>query len=184
MSQKPWLAQYDEGVPASIDYPRIPLDKWLRDSAAKHPNHPATIFGAAVGSRIMDATISYAELDAAVDRFAASLQDRGVRPGDRVTIMLPNCPQFVITAYAAWRIGAIVVCCNPLYVAREIEHLLNDSGSETMVVLSQFYNLLRQVRARSKLRQVIVTNVKEYFPRLLSVMFTLTKERRTAIKLT
>jgi len=182
MSQKPWLAQYDEGVPASIDYPRIPLDKWLRDSAAKHPNHPATIFGAAVGSRIMDATISYAELDAAVDRFAASLQDRGVRPGDRVTIMLPNCPQFVITAYAAWRIGAIVVCCNPLYVAREIEHLLNDSGSETMVVLSQFYNLLRQVRARSKLRQVIVTNVKEYFPRLLSVMFTLTKEKKDGHK--
>jgi len=146
MSQKPWLAHYDEGVPETIDYPRIPLDKRLSDSAAKHPNHPALIYGSAVGSRIMDATMTYGELDAAVDNFAASLQGRGVKPGDRVTIMLPNCPQFVIAAYATWRIGAIVVCCNPLYVAREVEHLLNDSGSETMIVLSQFYERVKQVR--------------------------------------
>jgi long-chain acyl-CoA synthetase len=182
MSQKPWLAHYDEGVPESIDYPRIPLDKRLRDSAAKHPNHTALIYGSAVGSRIMDATMTYSELDAAVDSFAASLQGRGVKPGDRVTIMLPNCPQFVIAAYATWRIGAIVVCCNPLYVAREVEHLLNDSGSETMIVLSQFYERVKQVRPKSKLRQVIVTNVKEYFPRLLSLMFTLTKEKKDGHK--
>jgi len=105
MSQKPWLAHYDEGVPETIDYPRIPLDKRLSDSAAKHPNHPALIYGSAVGSRIMDATMTYGELDVAVDNFAASLQGRGVKPGDRVTIMLPNCPQFVIAAYATWRIG-------------------------------------------------------------------------------
>ena len=116
--EKPWLKHYDEGVPATINYPRIPLDQFLTDTAAKHPNHTATIFGAAVGSRVMDAQLTYRQLDDAVNRFAAGLQRMGVKKGDRVAIMLPNCPQFIIAAYATWRIGSTVVCCNPLYVAR------------------------------------------------------------------
>lgn len=182
MSHRPWLAQYDEGVPESIDYPKIPLDQPLRDSAAKHPEHKAIVFGSVVGSRILDASMSYSELDAAVNRFAAGLQQRGVKPGDRVTIMLPNCPQFVIAAFATWRIGAIVVCCNPLYVAREVEHLLTDSGSETIVVLSQFYQRIKGIRAKTALKRVIVTNIKEYFPTLLGFMFTLTKEKKDGHK--
>ncbi|MCX7855095.1 MAG: AMP-binding protein, partial [Anaerolineae bacterium] len=124
--EKPWLKHYDEWVPPTLDYPPIPLDRFLADSAAKHPDHTATIFGARVGSRLMDARLTYRQLDEAVNRFAAGLQRMGVRKGDRVAIMLPNCPQFIIAAYATWRIGGIVVCCNPLYVAREVRHLVED----------------------------------------------------------
>jgi long-chain acyl-CoA synthetase len=176
--EKPWLAHYDEGVPESIDYPNIPLDKLLEQSATKHPNQTATIFGAAVGSNVLDAKITYGEMNESVNRFAAGLQDLGVSKGDRVAIMLPNCPQFVIAAYATWRIGGIVVCCNPLYMPREIEHLVNDSGTETFVVLSSLYERVKSIRPKTGLKRVIVTNIKEYFPGLLKFLFTLSKEKK------
>ena len=180
--EKPWLKHYDKGVPATIDYPHIPLDQLLVDAAAKHPDSTATIFGAMVGSRLMDAKLSYGQLDRAVDRFAAGLQQLGVGEGDRVAIMLPNCPQFVIGAYATWRIGGIVVCCNPLYVAREIEHLVNDSGAETFVVMSQFYERVKGIRGNTGLKRVVVSNIKEYFPGLLKLLFTLAKEKKEGHK--
>ena len=176
--EKPWLKHYDEGVPATIDYPEIPLDQFLADAAARHPDHTATIFGAMVGSRLLDAGLTYRQLDEAVNRFAAGLQHKGVKKGDRVAIMLPNCPQFVIAAYGTWRIGGIVVCCNPLYVAREVEHLVNDSGTETFVVMSSLYERVKSIRAETGLKRVIVTNIKEYFPGLLKLLFTLAKEKK------
>jgi len=176
--EKPWLKHYDEGVPATVDYPPILLDQFLTDAAAKHPNHTATIFGAAVGSRVMDAQLTYRQLDDAVNRFAAGLQRMGVKKGDRVAIMLPNCPQFIIAAYATWRIGGIVVCCNPLYVAREVEHLVNDSDTETIVVMSSLYERVKSIRANTGLKRVVVTNIKEYFPGLLKLLFTLAKEKK------
>jgi long-chain acyl-CoA synthetase len=176
--EKPWLKHYDEGVPGTIDYPPIPLDQFLTDAAAKHPDHTATIFGAMVGSRLMDAKLTYRQLNDLVNRFAAGLQGMGVKKGDRVAIMLPNCPQFVIAAYATWRIGGVVVCCNPLYVAREVEHLVNDSQTETFVVMSSLYERVRSIRADTGLKRVIVTNIKEYFPGLLKLLFTLAMEKK------
>ena len=175
---RPWFAHYDEWVPHTVDIPDVPLDRLLRDSAASHPDHTALIFGARVGSRLLDAAISYRDLDAMVDRFAAGLQGLGVAPGDRVAIMLPNSPQFIIAAYATWRIGGVVVCCNPLYVEREVEHLLSDSGAETMVVMSSLYERVKAVRANTALKRVVVANIKEHFPFLLKWLFTLTKERK------
>lgn len=180
--EKPWLKFYDEGVPASIDIPNIPLGEFLTHSATKYPSHPAIIFGAPVGSSIMDAKITYRELNDFVDRFAVGLQNLGVGKGDRVAIMLPNCPQFTIAAYATWRIGAVVVCCNPIYVAREIEHLLRDSRAETMVVMSNLYARVQSVKAVTNLKRIIVTNIKEYFPGLLRFLFTLTKEKKEGHK--
>jgi long-chain acyl-CoA synthetase len=176
--EKPWVKHYDEGVPATIVYPDVPLDQLLADAATKHPEHTATIFGAAVGSRILDAKLSYRQLNAAVDRFAAGLQGMGVKKGDRVAVMLPNCPQFIIAAYATWRIGGVVVCCNPLYVPREIEHLVNDSEAETFVVMSSLYERVKRIRASTGLKRVIVTNIKEYFPGLLKLLFTLATEKK------
>jgi long-chain acyl-CoA synthetase len=176
--EKIWLKHYDEGVPPSIEYPRVPLDQLLRDSAAKYPEQPATIFGSMLGSRVMDAVISYGQLDRAVDSLAAGLQRLGVGSGDRVAVMLPNSPQFVMSAFAIWRIGAILVCCNPLYMPREVEHLLNDSGSETIVVMSSLFERVKQVRGQTGLKRVIVTNVKEYMPGLLRLLFTVARERK------
>jgi long-chain acyl-CoA synthetase len=175
---KPWYNYYDEWVPASIDYPRIPLDAMLAEAAAKHPDTTAVIFGARVGKRLMDAPLTYRQLDELVNRFAAGLQRLGVRKGDRVAIMLPNCPQFVIAAYGTWRVGGIVVCCNPLYVGREVEHLINDSGTETFVVMSSLYERLKGVRPNTGLKRTIVTNIKEYFPPVLKLLFSMSKEKK------
>jgi long-chain acyl-CoA synthetase len=176
--ENPWFKHYDEGVPRTVDYPTIPLDQFLARSAAKHPDHTATIFGAAVGSRVLDARLTYRELNEAADRFAVGLQLLGVKQGDRVAIQLPNCPQFIISAYAAWRLGAIVVCVNPMYVSREIEHQLRDSGCETMIVMSSLYERVKSIRANTGLKHLIVTNIKEYFPGLLKFLFTLSKEKK------
>jgi long-chain acyl-CoA synthetase len=170
---KPWLKYYDEGVPATIDYPAIPVDQLLSKGASNHPDQSAIIFWARVGSRLMDATLTYRQINDAANRFASSLQNLGVKKGDRVAIMAPSCPQFVIAAYATWRIGAIVVCCNPLYVEREVEHLVQDSGAETMVVLSSLYGRVKSIRSKTSLKRVIVTNIKEYFPGLLKFLFGL-----------
>jgi long-chain acyl-CoA synthetase len=175
---KPWLQFYDEGVPATIEYPPVPLDHLLAESAAKHPDHPAIIFGAAVGSRIMDKAMSYRQLDDAVNRFATAMQKLGVKKGDRVAMFMPNCPQLVIAYYGTMRAGGIAVPSNFLYTAEEIEHQLNDAGAEITVTLSSYYHKLHGIRAHTKLRHIVVTNIKEYFPPLLRLLFTVAKEKK------
>ncbi len=168
--EKPWLKFYDEGVPATIDYPRTVMPQVLADTAKKHPDRTATIF--------KGARLTYRELNELVDRFAAGLQQLGVKKGDRVAIHLPNCPQFPISYYAILQVGGIVVPCNPMYVAREMEHQLNDSGAEVIITLSAFYPLIKQIRDRTNLRHVIVAKIKTYFPGLLKLLFTLLMEKK------
>jgi long-chain acyl-CoA synthetase len=160
--EKPWFAFYPKQVPRSIDYPNITLSEALRQSAKNFPDNPAIIY---FGKRI-----SYRELDEMVDRFAAALQDLGVKKGDRVGIQLPNIPQFVIAFYGALRAGAICVACSPLYKARELEHQLNDAGAETLVVMDTLYPIVQEIRERSKLRNVIATSPRDYLPPLLRTL--------------
>jgi long-chain acyl-CoA synthetase len=168
--EKPWLNFYEEGVPATIDYPDTNMSEVLADTARKHPDHTATIF--------KGARLAYGELNESVDKFAAGLQQLGVKKGDRVAVHLPNCPQFPISYYAILRAGGIVVPCNPTYVAREMEHQLSDSGAEVIVTLSAFYPLVKQIRDKTKLRHVIVAKIKTYLPGLLRFLFTLAKEKK------
>ncbi len=175
---KPWLQYYDEGVPPNIDYPPVPLDRLLANAAEAHPSQPAIIFGARVGSRILDRAVTYQQLDATVNRFAASLQELGIRKGDRVAILMPNCPQFVIAFYGTLRAGGVAVPCNFLYSADEIAHQVNDAGAEVAAALSPFYEKVRRIRDQTPLRHVAVANVKTYFPPLLRLLFTLAKEKK------
>jgi long-chain acyl-CoA synthetase len=168
--EKPWLKFYEQGVPATIDYPEMVMPKLLADTASKHPDHTATIF--------KGAKLTYRELDELVDKFAAGLQKLGVKKGDRVAVHLPNCPQFPISYYAILRAGGIVVPCNPTYVAREMEHQVSNSGAEVIVTLSAFYPLIKQIRDKTKLRHVIVAKIKTYLPGLLKFLFTLAKEKK------
>ena len=177
-ASKPWLSSYDEGVPATMEYPEIRLDQLLADSAAKYPGQQAIVFGARVGSRILDAAMSYQQLDDAVNRLASSLQRLGVSQGDRVAIVMPNCPQFVIAYYGILRAGAIAVPCNFLYSESELEHQLADAGAEVVCVLSPYYQKVHSIRNGAGMRHVIVTNIKEHFPSLLRLLFTLTKETK------
>ena len=165
-----WLRHYDEGVPHSLDYPKVALPDLLTQTASKFPNRPALIF--------YDRKITFSQLDDLASRFAATLQDLGVKKGDRVMLLLPNTPQFVIGYYGAQRAGAITVPTNPQYVPRELEHQAIDSGAETIVTLSLFYDRVQQIRPNTKLRHIIVTNIKEYFPPLVKLLFTLFKEKK------
>ena len=142
---KIWLDSYDEGMPTTIDCPPVPLDRLLADSAARYPQAPAIMFGARVGTRLMDSTMSYQELDGAVDHFASALQQLSVEQGDRVAIISPNCPQFVISYYGIMRAGGIAVPCNFLYTADELQHQLNDAGAKAAVVLSPFYERIHSI---------------------------------------
>jgi long-chain acyl-CoA synthetase len=179
--EKPWLKEYDSGVPATIDYPQVPLHQFLLDTAAKYPDKTALVFGNVVeplGNALMDAPMSYGQLLEQTQRFAAALQELGVEKGDRVALWLPNCPQFIIAYYATLMVGGIVVPCNPSYVAREIRHQINDSGAKVAVVLSMVYPIMKQVRSETQVEKVIVANIKEYFPGLLKFLFTMTKEKK------
>jgi long-chain acyl-CoA synthetase len=168
--ERPWLSQYDEGVPHSIDFPEIPVQQFLTDTAKKFPNSPALIF--------FNHTITYTELDRLANQFASALQANGFKKGDRIALYMPNCPQYTIAYYGALRAGGVIVPSNPLYVPREIEHQIKDSGATYIVVLSLLYNRLKQVRDRLNLEKVIVTNIKEYFPFHLKLLFTWFKENK------
>ena len=183
-TERPWFTSYDPGVPHTLDYPAIPLHHFLKVTAARHPSAVATIFGAVVAHRLLEASLTYAELDRLADRFAAGLQALGVRKGDRVGLLLPNCPQFVIAFYGALRAGAVVVPCNPLYTAPELRRQLADSGTETLVALSRLQGVARAARDGTTVRSVILTNIKEYFPPLLRALFTVARERREGYRTT
>ncbi len=179
MEPRVWHQQYDPNVPTSLEYPPQPVDHFLRASAKNYPENTAIIFGGmapVLGE--LHRRLTYRQLDQLVDRFAAGLQQLGLQKGERVAIYMPNCPQFVIAYYGALRAGGIVVPSNPLYVPREIEHQLNDSGATFAVVLSLLYPNIKQVRANTALKQVIVTNIKEYFPNTLKTLFSLAKEKK------
>jgi long-chain acyl-CoA synthetase len=178
---KPWLSEYDPGVPHTIDYPQVPLTQFLVDAAAKYPNNTALIYGNVVeplGNALMDTTMSYGELLKLTKQFAAALQKLGVQKGDRVAVHLPNCPQFIIAYYATLMVGGIVVPCNPQYVARELKHQFSDSGAKVAVTLSLTYPIVKQIRAETQLEHVVVANIKEYFPGLLKFLFTVAKEKK------
>jgi long-chain acyl-CoA synthetase len=185
--EKPWLKFYEPSVRPNLEYPPVPMYSFLDEAASKYPERTATIFGNVVhqlGGALMDAKLAYKQLNEQVNRLANALTAMGVKKGDRVALYLPNCPQYIIGYYATLKIGGIVAPNNPLYVPRELEFQLNDSGAETIICLSRFYPNVQKVRATTKLKNVIVTNVKEYFPPILKTLFTLAVEKKEGHRVT
>ncbi len=169
MEQRVWHKQYDVGVPSTIEVPEIPLHAFLEQSAQAYPDRTCTVF--------KGAKLSYRQMNQLTDRLAAGLAARGVKMGDRIAIFMPNSPQFIIAFFGILKAGGVVVATNPLYTPREIEHQMNDSGSEIMLVMSNFYEKVKQVQPHTGLRVLIVTNIKEYLPPAMRLLFTLLKER-------
>ncbi len=171
MASKPWLSHYDEGVPATLQpYPRKTLVDVVSETARLRPGHPALIF--------KGEHISYGEVEARSDALAAALVAQGIKKGDRVAILMPNCPQYVIAELAIWKAGGIVASVNPLYTEPELEHALKECGAETAIVLTLFYNKVKSVQARTPLKRVIATNIREYLPKVMMVLFMLLKEKK------
>lgn len=163
MTNNPWLDQYPEEVPHSYDYPKQNLAKFLVDSAATYPQQIALDF---LGKKM-----TYASLLQSVYRFANALQRLGVRKGDRIAIMLPNCPQGVIAYYGTLLVGGISVMTNPLYVPREIEHQLTDSGANIIVTMDALVERVHKAMERKPLQYTIVTSMKDYLPFPKNVLY-------------
>ena len=170
-TSKPWLQNYDKGVPATLQpYLNRTLIDVIRETAGLRPNHPALLF--------KGAKISYSELDRLSDAFAQALITQGIKKGDRVAIVMPNIPQFVIAEFGVWKAGGVVACINPLYTEYELTHALNECGAETAIVMTLFYDKVKAVQSKTKVKRVIATNVKDYLPFIKRLLFTLLKERK------
>jgi long-chain acyl-CoA synthetase len=173
----PWIARYDAGVPASLaPYPDRTLLDYVAELARTRPRQPALLF--------KGASVSYGELDRMSDAFARGLLSLGVAKGDRVALILPNCPHFFVAELGAWKAGAIVAPLNPLYAERELEQALVDHGVETVVTLTRFYMRVKQVQPRTPVRRVVAGNIKEFFPAHLRVLFTLLREKKDGDRVT
>ncbi len=167
MGGKPWFAHYDAGVPRTLaPYPHKTLLDYVAETALQWPDQPALLF--------KGRCVTYAELTQLSDAFAAALLEQGIKPGDRVALLLPNCPQFVIAELGAWKTGAIVVPLNPLYSSDELQGLLANCGAETVVVLAPFSTRVRAIQPRTAVKRMIATRIQDYLPPLLRVAYTLT----------
>ena len=174
---RPWLANYDADVPQSLaPYPERTLVDYLVEHARTHGSDAALIFE---GKRI-----SYAELDRLSDAFATALAELGVVPGDRVALILPNCPQFLIAEFGAWKAGAIIAPLNPVYTEQELATLLAASGAKVVVVLTRYYERLKSYQAQTAVTRVIATNIKEYLKPLTRLLFTAFKEEQEGDRVT
>jgi long-chain acyl-CoA synthetase len=172
MTERPWLSQYDKGVPHSLKpYPEQTLLDNLRETVTSgRGDDPALLF--------QGTTITYRELELQSGAFASALVAAGVRKGDRVAIVMPNSPQMIIAEFGIWKAGGVVVPINPLYTGHELVYALTECGAETAVVLSLFYAKVCEVRGETPLKRVVTSNIKEYLPPLKRVLFTLLKEAK------
>ena len=152
MEQKPWLASYPEGVPHGINPDQYAsLTQLLEESFRKHASRPFSV--------CMERWMTYQQLDELSKSLGAWLQSRGLEPGARVAIMLPNIPQFAVTMAAVLRAGYTCVNVNPLYTARELEHQLKDSGATAIVILENFCHTLEDAIQHTPVRHVVVASM-------------------------
>ncbi|MES2076391.1 MAG: long-chain-fatty-acid--CoA ligase [Pseudomonadota bacterium] len=152
--EKIWLKSYPPGVPAEIDPDQYrSLVQLMEESFHKYADRNAYV--------CMDKFLTYAELDAYSKRLGAWLQSRGMKKGARVAVMMPNVLQYPVAIAAVLRAGYTVVNVNPLYTPRELEHQLNDSGSEAIIVLENFATTLEQVLGRTSVKHIVVASMGE-----------------------
>jgi len=144
---KAWLAHYPEEVLPSYEYPKHNIAQFLIDAREKAPEHTALYF---LGKKI-----SYEALYKSSCQFANALTTLGIKKGDRVAIMLPNCPQAVIAYFGTLMIGAVVVQTNPLYTERELVHQLSDSGAKIIVTLDSLFRRVKKIQASTDLTHAV-----------------------------
>ncbi len=154
--ERPWTASYEVGVPAEIVVPDEPMTAALERAARDHPARVALDF--------MGAVTTYLDLKHQVDVAAQALLDLGVRPGDRVAVVLPNCSTHVVAVYAVLRIGGVVVEHNPTYTAAALEHQLADSGAVVAICWEKALAPLLEARPGTALRTVIAVNLAADLP--------------------
>jgi long-chain acyl-CoA synthetase len=153
---RPWFKHYDPQVPLHLTYPHIPLYCLLDETAAKHPASPCTNF---FGRRL-----TYQQIKELSDRFAASIRSLGIRKGDRVVLLLPNSPQFLVAYYGLLKAGAVIVPLNPLSAERELEFYLTDSGAEVAITIPLFLNKVASVTGKTPLKHIVCSRLADFLP--------------------
>lgn len=147
---KPWLKNYPAGVPTTIDYPNISIGSLLDQVSGAHPNADAVVFQGEV--------LNWKDVQALSARFAVALHNLGVRKGDRVALLLPNVPHFVVAYYGVLRLGAVVVAINPLFTDNEIEAYIKSTGPEIILTLDVLYDRLPAPEKVAGVKHVLVGN--------------------------
>ncbi|CAH0120436.1 MULTISPECIES: long-chain fatty acid--CoA ligase [unclassified Paenibacillus] len=158
-----WLRHYPQEVAETYDYPEHNIAEFLIESARRFPDNTALYF---MGKRM-----TYRELLHASYQFANALRSLGVEAGERVAIMLPNCPQTVIAYFGALMNGSIVVQTNPLYMESELRQQMADSGAIAIVTLDFMHKRVLNIQSKTDLRHVIVTSMKDYLPFPKNVLY-------------
>lgn len=175
MGDRPWLKLYPNEIPATLTYEETTIHSYLTKVSRNYPRKNAIHF--------MGKNITYKELYDYVQRVAKYMYDLGIKKGDRVAIMLPNCPQSVICFYAVLQIGAVVVQTNPLYTERELEYQLKDSGAKAIISLDILYPRISKVYKRTSLKHVIVTAIKDFLPFPINLIYPYIQKKQTGIKI-
>lgn len=175
---RPWLDSYAEGVPAEIDAPTQTLSEMISASVATYGRRPALEFFGAV--------TTYRELGDRILRAAEGLRRLGVSRGDRVALVLPNCPQHVIAFYAALRLGAVVVEHNPLYTARELRHQFEDHGAKVAIVWNRTVDTIAEFPSDLRVEHIVSVDLTEAMPASQRMLLRLPvpKARAARAKLT
>jgi acyl-CoA synthetase (AMP-forming)/AMP-acid ligase II len=155
-SNRPWFKSWPRLMPKSLDYPEVPLFESMKTTAGRYPDKPAVIY--------YGREVSYRELWKSILKFATWLKETGIGKGDRVTIHLPNSPQFVIAFYGILRANAIVVATDPMLSAEGLKALLNDNGSKAIVTMASSLPMVNEIRGATSLEQVIATEFTDYLP--------------------
>jgi long-chain acyl-CoA synthetase len=160
MAERIWLKNYPKDVPHDIDNQGYNcLVDLINDTLEKFKDRPA--YTSVVGSS--KKTLSFADIDLKSKAFGAYLQSLGLKPGDKIGLMMPNLLQYPIALFGAMRAGLIVVNTNPLYTGREIEHQFNDAGVKAVVIAENFAFELEKVIAKTQVKHVIVASIGEMF---------------------
>jgi long-chain acyl-CoA synthetase len=167
--ERPWHKHWPEGVPKTIDYPDIAVHELLRRAAKGHGDRVALSF--------YGKTITYRDLDGQADRFAAGLRKLGVKPLDRVALVLPNTPHFFVAFFGVLRAGGTVVQTNPLYTPRELEQLWNDAGVETVVALDMFWHNVAKAKPNTRVKRVIVCDAADYLKAPLRQLYPIKRRK-------
>ncbi|MFZ7088237.1 long-chain-fatty-acid--CoA ligase [Curtobacterium sp. RRHDQ10] len=175
---RPWLASYAPGVPHDIDEPTGSLPDIVETSASRFPRHVALEF--------FGRTTTYAELQRQIERAANGLRRLGVVAGDRVALVLPNCPQHVVAFYAVLRLGAIVVEHNPLYTPRELRHQFEDHGAKVSIVWDKTVATLQDFPSDLRQRAIVSVDLTRAMPRSTraALALPLAKARESRDRLT
>ncbi|MFY4774516.1 long-chain-fatty-acid--CoA ligase [Metabacillus sp. RGM 3146] len=152
-----WFSKYPESMLHDINIPSISLSDMLKNAVDKYSENPAISF--------YGRTMTYSQLSESVSAFASALQGEGLKKGDRAAIMLPNCPQYAVSFFGILTAGGIVTQMNPMLVERELEHILNDSGAEILVVYDVLYERVNAIKEKTNLKKIITVSLQPDSPK-------------------